>query len=361
MKKTLLALAVGAVAALPVSALANGPTLYGQIDLSVENVNVDADTTGATLDGETPSADNSWVLRDNSSRLGVKGEAETDVDGLSGIYKAEFGLEADDGSSVFDQRNIYVGLKSDSLGTLKMGNFDTPFKTAQGSVDQFNDGTLDMANIVANETRASNIVEYSSPTIADMLTVNVAVTTEEVGTGSATSMSVVYDKDGLYLAVAADNDIQNDSADFSPSGLVQGLTMTAPPPPLAVVNTGETDALRAVVGWSTEGLELGFLYQTSEQTTDRDTGTPVDVEDTSMLLSAALKAGKWKVKAQAGQTEGDDGDSATKKDEVVSTMAFGIDYALGQRTTAYAIVGTEETKHSDDNRDVAGVGLRHKF
>lgn len=353
MKKKLLALAIGAVAALPVAAFATGPTLYGQIDLSVENVNDNMDSDAEVgNDGVAPTNDaNTYVLRDNASRLGVKGEADTDIADLKGIYKAEFGLEADDGSTAFDQRDIYVGLAHESLGTLKMGNFDTPLKKAQGSVDQFNDSTLDITRYVANETRSADIIQYSSPVIADLVTVNVALTTEEgVGTGndrSANSVSVVYDKDGLYLALAVDNDMENDS-DYG-----------------AEIATGvETDATRVVVGYSADGFEVGFLYQMSEQ----EVSPTVDAEDTSMVLSGALKAGKWKFKAQYGMTEGDDGLPTVPgdADDELTSMAFGADYMLGKATTAYALLGTEElddgiASNQDLKRDVFGVGLRHKF
>lgn len=333
MKKKLLALAIGAVAALPVAAFATGPTLYGQIDLSVENVN-----DNLASDGELwpATSENTYVLRDNASRLGVKGEVDTDNSDIKGIYKAEFGLEADDGSTVLDQRNIYVGLQHESLGTVKMGNFDTPFRTAQGSVDQFNDSTLDMERGVANETRAANIIQYSSPVIADLVTVNAAVTTEEGGsndTESANSVSVVYDKDGLYLALASDNNIYNESGGAE------------------LVNGAQTDAMRLVVGYAADALEIGFMYQNGEQG---------DLEDTAMLLSGGLKVGSWKFKAQYGTVEGDDGVAGTQ-DEELTSLAVGADYALGKSTTAYVLMGTEESDLADNSRDVVGVGLRQKF
>ena len=106
MNKKLLALAIGAAIAMPVAALAEGPTLYGKIDLSLEN----QDTGAADM----------WVVQNNASRLGVKGSADTGVSGLQGIYLAEFGVDADDGASPFTGRNIYAGLKGD-FGTVLIG------------------------------------------------------------------------------------------------------------------------------------------------------------------------------------------------------------------------------------------------
>lgn len=331
MKKKLLALAIGAVAALPVAAFATGPTLYGQIDLSVENVNVDEDTTGWTLDGEGAGPDDAWVLRDNASRLGVRGEADTNVDGLKGIYQAEFGLEADGTGGPFDQRNIFVGLQG-GFGTVKMGNFDTPLKTAQGKVDQFNDSTLDIERYTAGEYRSPDIVQYASPLIADLVTVTVAVNTDEedAGESAATYASVVYDKDSLYLALA----IANNSTAGS-----DGLDIAG--------GDNEVDLVRIAAGYTMDALELGLLYQTAEG--------PTDEEDTTLVVSGALTAGDWKFKAQYGTTDGD------LADETVTSMAIGADYALGKSTTLYALAGREEIDNAEDDRGVAGVGLRQKF
>lgn len=336
MNKNLLALAVGAAIALPATALAAGPTLYGQIDLSVENVDVDEDAIGAgSLDTEVgPSSDNTWVMRNNASRIGVRGEAETSVAGLTGFYQAEFGVDADDGGSPFTGRDIYAGLKGD-FGAVKLGKFDTPLKKSQGKVDQFNDSTFDISRYTTGETRADNLVQYTSPLLADLVTVNVAVQSEEDGDGSAQSVSVVFDKDGLYLALAFDNKLQSDSDGIEVDG-----------------SMAEVDIVRFTAGYAVDDLELGFLYQTAEDGAQY----PTDVEDTTLVVSGGLKVGdKVKLKAQYGQTEGDVGG------ETGSSLAVGADYMLGKSTTLYALAGREELKEAEDDRGVVGVGLRQKF
>lgn len=77
MKKNLLAIAVGAAVAMPVVALADGPTVYGKVNVSLENAEFD--------DGVNPSEDQ-WELNSNASRLGVKGDFDLDVAGLKAIY-----------------------------------------------------------------------------------------------------------------------------------------------------------------------------------------------------------------------------------------------------------------------------------
>lgn len=330
MNKKLLALAIGAVAALPVVAQATGPTLYGQIDVSVESVNdetgIDAEV-GGTLGTESEAV----VMRDNFSRLGVRGEADTSVSGLKGIYQAEFGMDADDGVSTFTQRDIYVGLKGD-FGTIQMGDLFSPFQNAQGAVDRFDDSTLDIGNHISNESRLENVVQYTSPLLGDLVTVTVAATTQDDTHGGSVSTSVVYDKDGLYVALASDNNVDNE--------VVSGAT--------DLVAGDEVDAMRLVANYSTDSFELGAMYQQGELQAGSN-------EDLSILVSGVYKTGDWKFKAQYGQTEGD------QTDETITSMAFGADYALGKSTTVYALVGMDDADQADVGRDVFGVGLRQKF
>jgi predicted porin len=80
MNRKLLALAVTAALAAPMAAQA-APTVYGQLNLSVDMVMYD--------DGV---ADYREVqVNSNSSRLGVKGE-EALGNGYSAVYKAEWGV-----------------------------------------------------------------------------------------------------------------------------------------------------------------------------------------------------------------------------------------------------------------------------
>ncbi len=328
MNKKLLALAIGAAVAMPVAALADGPTLYGKINLSLENWD--------------DSADDVWSIENNASRIGVKGSAETGVSGLKGVYLAEFGVDADDGDTgngPFSGRNIYAGLAGD-FGTVLVGNVDTPTKTVQGKVDQFNDSTADMGNFVSGDLRAPNAVAYVSPKIADALTVTVALWQGETATGAdgqpltgigdAVSASVVYEKDSLYLGL----------------GLDQETPVTGG---VDVAGDNYNDIIRAVAGYTTDSFEVGFLYQTAE---GADTGS--SSEDTSMLLSGAYKTGDWKFKGQYLQTEGD------LSDNTETFYGVGADYALGKATTVYGFLAKAEDDVAMDDQ-VISLGLEQRF
>lgn len=350
MNKKLLALAIGAAVVMPVAALADGPTLYGKINLSLE-----AQTTNAG--GATSQDNQNWVVANNASRIGLKGSLETSKQGLEGIYNAEFGLAADGDGAPLSSRNIYAGLKAD-WGTLIVGNVDTPLKSAQGTVDQFNDTTLDMDAYVLGETRANNAVAYVSPKLADSVTIAVASWQGEnltqlsaPGGGALTpppaapltipagsvhydgilesvSASVAYQNEGLYLALAMDKDVP------TLSGF--GAIGPAAPTPIPVNNT------RLVGTYTTDSMTLGVLYQMSEESQVNKAlnaasanANPVAAENTSTIVSAAFKSGDMTYKLQYGMSESEMG----KLSREGSLVALGADYAVGKATKLTAAVG----------------------
>jgi len=333
MKKNLLAIAVGAAVAFPGLALADGPTVYGKVNISLENADFD--------DGVNPSED-AWELNSNASRLGVKGDFDLDVAGLKAIYQAEFEMQVDDGDKggqTFSQRNIFGGLQG-NFGTLKAGKFDTPTKKAQGKVDQFNDIGGDIKNVLAGENRVSNIIQYSTPKLAEIITLNLAFIpgegddldgdgNNEDGIADTTSISLVAEKDMFYGAVSRDTDMSDD---------------------LVADSTGATtlDITRLAVGLKPGNFELGALYQLAEE-------AEADGEDSSIVVSGAFKIDRVKLKAQYGMTDGD------LSDEEVTQVSLGADYKLAKASKVYAYGTQLEFDLADTEETIFGIGMEHKF
>ena len=327
MKKNLLAIAVGAAVAMPGVVLADGPTVYGKVNVSLENTEFD--------DGVNPSEDQ-WELNSNASRLGVKGDFDLDVAGLKAIYQAEFEISVDDGDKsgqTFTQRNIFGGLKG-GFGTLMAGKFDTPTKKAQGKIDQFNDIGGDIKNVLSGENRASNIIQYSTPKLADMLTLNAAFIPAEgddldgdgegeTGLADTISVSLVAEKDMFYGAVSHDADMEDELVSDETGG------------------SATIDITRAVVGLKPGNLELGFLYQMAEET--------------SAIVSAAFKIDRVKLKAQYGMTDGD------VSDEEVTQISLGADYKLAKASKVYAYGTQLDFDLADEEETIFGIGMEHKF
>ena len=128
MNKSLLAtvLPLALPLALP-TAVSADVTLYGKANVSLQSTDESGSSTTEVVS--------------NASRIGVKG-SETLSEELKAIYKFEFEVHLDDGDNdgdTFSQRNIYVGLQSNKMGTVIVGKFDTPLKVAQNKIDLFND------------------------------------------------------------------------------------------------------------------------------------------------------------------------------------------------------------------------------
>ncbi|KGD66642.1 porin [Alcanivorax nanhaiticus] len=341
MKKNLLAIAVGAAVAFPGLALADGPTVYGKVNVSLENADFDDGT----------DSDDEWSLNSNASRLGVKGDFDLDVANLKAIYQAEFEINVDDGAkgskdsngdsynNTITQRNIFGGLQG-NFGTIMAGKFDTPTKKAQGKIDQFNDLSGDIKNVLAGENRVSNIIQYSTPKLADMVTLNVAFVPGEgkdvdadgeadTDIADTTSISLVAEKDIFYGAVSRDTDMVDE---------------------LVADSTGieSLDITRLAVGLKPGNFELGALYQLAEETEG-------DGEDSSIVVSGAFKIDRVKLKAQYGMTDGD------QSDEEVTQVSLGADYKLAKASKVYAYGTQLEFDVADEEETIFGIGMEHKF
>ena len=317
MKKLLLSAAIASTMGFASHGFAAGPidgTVYGKVNVSLVNAD----------DG----SNDEWKLNSNASRLGVKGKSEI-AEGLTLVYKAEFEICVDDGDckgQTFTQRNIMGGIKG-SFGTVWAGKHDTPTKLAQSKIDLFNDLEGDIKNTFEGENRVSNIVAYSSPEVNGFSSTVAMIPGEDAendngGVADGVSYSVSYQQDDLYLAVAGDQDVDNQ------------------------------DLMRLVAQYKMDALKLGVMYQQNEDTL----GTK---DESGFFVSAAYKLDSAiTLKAQFGSIEDDvDGDEE-------ETLSLGADYKLAKSTKLFVFY-TDNTDSSvgsaDSENSVFGIGMEHKF
>lgn len=317
MKKLLLSTAIVSTMGFASYGFAAGPidsTVYGKVNVSLVNAD----------DGSSDE----WKLNSNASRLGIKGESEI-AEGLSIVYKAEFEICVDDGDckgQTFGQRNIMGGIKG-SFGTVWAGKHDTPTKLAQSKIDLFNDLEGDIKNTFEGENRVSNIVAYSSPKINGFSSTVAMIPGEDAegdngGLADGVSYSVSYQQDDLYLALAGDQDVD------------------------------DQDLMRLVAQYKIDALKLGFMYQQNENTLGSK-------DESGFFISAAYKLDSAiTLKAQFGSIEDDaDGDEE-------ETLSLGADYKLAKSTKLYAFYtdNTDSEMGSADSENSAfGLGMEHKF
>lgn len=184
------------------AAYAEGPVIYGQLNLSLD-----------LLDNGAEAALN---VSSNNSRLGVKGEIAAG-DELAAIYQIESEINADTGNTssndtAFASRNTFAGLRA-SAGTLRIGRFDTPVKELGRAVDLFADQVGDARNLTRGahsdarfDERVNNSVGYGSPRWRGVSTVLQYSTNTDNGAAADDHTNLIsaglrYTRDALFVGL----------------------------------------------------------------------------------------------------------------------------------------------------------------
>lgn len=148
----------GLLAAAQWPASAQNAQIYGQVRLTANQVRAGSATT--------------TELRDNASRLGVRGSEDLGG-GAAALFGLEMGVEADSGAATTPQfRNSYVALRS-AWGTVALGRLDSanptgsPLYSQVTAITSFapNDAgaTAIGTSILNARNRTSNALGYRSP------------------------------------------------------------------------------------------------------------------------------------------------------------------------------------------------------
>lgn len=193
------ALAILAALAAPGMASADA-TLYGKAHLSFGSVSED--------DGTTDSRSN--AVTSHSSRVGVKGSADTEGTAQF-IYKFEWEVDmADEKRASNDHiksRSQYVGIK-DSWGEVRLGRDNSPYKNAgKKSVEFLSDTWADFNNIIdkGQDTRNDDSIAYWGKMGPGTLGIMYAAGDDDPSAENAgESTSIAYDMkiDKIAFAVA---------------------------------------------------------------------------------------------------------------------------------------------------------------
>ena len=243
MNKNLIALAVAGafVAPAAMAQTANPVVLYGQVNVTAESVEARS--------GTTPLSRRSRI-EDQSSRLGVRGTEDLGG-GLKAFFQLETAFRPDSNNTTFAARNSAVGLQG-GFGSILIGRWDMPFKTATIAIDPWGDitiagitGTLsDRGNF---DRRDQNVAEYWSPTWGG-LAFRLAATANERKNDPAgvnardTGANVTWTSGGIYVFYAYEEHKDNNN------GNAFGQIIVQPPA------TGQT---AGIAGYNEKGQALG--------------------------------------------------------------------------------------------------------
>ena len=355
MKKLLL---VATVATLAMNAAQAAPTLYGKLNVTLDNI----DKNGFKDESVTK-------LNSNASRIGVKGEEKL-TDNVGVVYLAEWGIATDgkDAGSDTDlgARNRFIGLKFNNVGTLKAGSYDSYFKTSAGKYqDIFNDDTnLDITKTMYGEERLKNTVGFETDKnlIIPGLQFNVQAQTGEASSSvpklgetgdndkrdsiDSFSTSLTYENKDLGLAAGI-------AGNFGVQGTYNALSKSYYSDALRV--TGSYDLTKI----GAEGLVFGALYQQAEPTDDVVAYN--DLKEKAWVVSGtySIPSTPWAVKAQyqSAKTEW------TNNDRKIDQYGLGVDYNFNKQARFYGVVAQQKRDWYADNdkKTVLGLGMEYNF
>ncbi|WP_256414774.1 porin [Acinetobacter sp. 5862] len=353
------------------------PTIYGEIDASVDYL----PEKNATIGNKDV-----WEISSNSSFIGIKGDEKL-TDRLSAVYAAEWGLSADGDTTDWSQRNRFIGLKDSQLGTVKIGKHDTPVKQLSSVVDTFNNyvgNKADIGGIFTGENRIDNTVIYESPAVKLLhgaFKFNALLATGESsgikatsggakvagrGLGDAWSASVTYENPLLVAGIGYDKAIPSN---FLGRGFLNAAEPKLGTAPAAAATLAAANTVRAIGRLSpVEGLALKALFQTSEveKSDGNGNGASTDnIDDAQGWLIGAEynipQAKNWTVKGQYSQN--DTSFKNNTADFKAKQVIAGADYAFSKQVKTYGYAGylTLEQADKKDKQPVAGLGLEFKF
>lgn len=203
-------LAAAVLATLPAFAMAQAPTsveLYGRLDLSMNYHRFGSTSTAPSSDRGFVSSDTSWLGLRGSENLGQ---------GWRAYFKMEHGLNADTGAqsaaTQFWNREVFIGLGSQSLGSLQIGSQFTPTLTFTSKIDPFrrsNTGAVfplfqqGLAGPIGYPVQFNNSLQYISPNWGGLNLRLLAGVTEGVAPyGRPVSGSLDYTRDRLLVGGA---------------------------------------------------------------------------------------------------------------------------------------------------------------
>ena len=377
MKKLLLA---ASVATLTMTAAQAAPTLYGKLNVTLDNIDNDKFADASVT-----------KVNSNASRIGVKGEEKL-TDNLSAVYLVEWEIGADGDGDVFKNRNRFVGVKSAGVATLKVGQFDSYFKTAAGNnQDIFNDNNeLDMTAILAGEDRLTDVIGFETDKkLLGGLAFNImfqqgedSLTPAAAAAGAATRKSRGYEdtRDGFGDGISAS--LTYDNKDMGLAAAVAANRAIATKYNAYGLSSIYTDAVRVtgsldLGAMGAEGLVLGALWQTAQPTDDTVTvtsgTTPAVVtsykglqEDAYGVTAAyAIPSTPVKLKAQyiSTKSETDAAIIAGKKELKQDLYGLGADYQINKQAKFFGIVGQQKQDWltKDDTKTTIGLGMEYNF
>lgn len=326
MKKLASALAVAAAIAAPSLASAQSPTLYGLLHTAVEHHDNGTDTSLGV------------VAR--ASHIGLRGGIPLQVGGLMAIYQLQSSVDTAEGGGTLLGQDSWVGLRSGSLGTLRIGHISAPSTVLAFRVGLFRDQIGDHRNAFRSETnfdlRVGNAIAYGNTFgpigldlyyVTDFDTPDYNPPAATDGDQAMYGIGLSYASGGLWVGATYE---RHEDA-FGVTGPVN--------PPTVMDRTRalrDADAFRVGASYRSGPLRITGMAEVGNQyypLTSAVFGGGKSVDHWTAGAGVAYTIGRVTLKTEAYMTEVDT-DDGTDQDSTL--FAVGAEFRLGASTNLYA-------------------------
>jgi predicted porin len=285
-----------------------------------------------TLQNSDEAAEEQVELKNNSSRIGVKGEKALNAS-LKAIYQLEWGVNIDSESDEdnITPRNQFVGLEG-AFGTVKVGRHDTALKESQQDFDLFNDLEGDIAGTFNGDNRLKDYIGYISPALGKSFHITVNFFPGEDpesgndGAADSSSVSLDYETELLYVAVAHDWDIDGEGV----------------------------ETLRLTGGYTFGPVRLMLLYQQTDAGFADEDGFGASLAWTFGKNTAKfqyLSADIWQTAPQVDPLD----------NLLESQISVGLDHELGEDTKLFGFYTTGDIGGTSESNSYFAIGIEHDF
>ena len=354
MNKKLIAMAVAAGLAAPMAAQA-GPTVYGQLQAELQNIDVDLANENAATDGHlvggmfvggvTQNGGNTAVEDNKRGRLGVKGSEDLGG-GLKAVYKFEWQVDTSDADANDGSRESFVGLKG-GWGTFLMGSLKSPYKYTGGvkydplvttAAEARRYGGMTVGTFGHNAF-FKNAIAYATPKLGGFSAAVGYVPDNRTGINGSNAWDIKYNAKNWELFVAQANQLVSSVGDANYQATKVGGKIT-----FAKMHTivGQYEMTKQELGTG-NGEDKGSLF----------------------FLGYHLKLGKNMIVLQGSSGKVDIGNSST--DQTNTYYAAGWIYRFTKKTRAFLTYRSTDVSDSDGisgaktKNSAASAGLRIDF
>jgi predicted porin len=351
MQKKIIALAIASAMTVPAMTYAAEASVSGQVNMSVD----------IQKDGMAPQG-TSNNLTSNQSRLIFKGSEDLGS-GNSAIWQLDNRFNADTGTSsatgtsaAIWSGNTFLGMQSNTMGTLRVGIMDSAYKSSTRNLDVFFDvagdnragvGAANGGGLLTHDKRYANAMNYNSPNMGGLsVAASTAFGSENAASGdtkaSLYSLAGMYSMDAIYATLAYET---------LKYGTVANGTLTG-------AAGKETKALKVGAGFKTDAFTVNAVI---ERPTEKAGTAAAGVSTTNFYLGGSFALGSAdSVRAaftKRGATSGATNDA--------KQYAIGYAHDMSKATSVYVtyVKTTDNTTVPAAAADPSALsfGMKHSF